>query len=222
VTKDPASGSVTGFSVELIELIFKNWGGEVKIEWIETTWDRMKLDVNSERIHLLADPVWRTISRAKEVGFSNSYASFAYGVGVVRKGDKRFGVPLDMNQAGVVISVAQAGGSHEYVKVNCPLATIKTLPNSSLDVALQDVLAGHCDIALGDLATVKRFLSTHESVVDGRFVESPPVIVPAGVLLPQGDFKFTEFVNVSIEYLESTGQLKRLAEKYHIEDLRVK
>lgn len=213
---DPATGEITGFSVELIQLVVRYWGRDVKLEWVPTSWDRMKPDMMAGKFELMVEPIWRTIPRAAEVGFTRPYAYFGYAVGIVAKGDIRFSSIADLNQKGIIVAVQQGGGSHEFAKSQLPNATIKVLPNDTSDTALREVLLRASDIALGDAPTVRRFAEAHMTLVDTRFLDAPPVVVPAGFMVPQGDYKWEQFLNVALEYLDSAGETQRLASKYGI------
>ena len=67
---------------------------------------------------------------------------------------------------------------------------------------------------------VRSFHAEHKEKVDMLFVDPPPASVPASFMLRQGDFAFANFLNSSLDYLESNGVLDVLDTKYEVSALR--
>lgn len=212
-TKRPAGG----FSVELIEIILREWDPSIRLDWVPTNWTNVRTDLVLGKFDLVVEPVFRTIPRAAAVDFTKPFAYFGYAIGVVRAGDSRFKSIEDINRPDVSIAVGQGLSSHEYVRRHLPRATnLKVVPGGQAQAALEEVLTGRVDIALSDTTTIQQYLRAHPGRLAVVFADPPPARVAAGLMLRQGDYKFASFLNTALDYLETSGELRRLKEKYGI------
>jgi polar amino acid transport system substrate-binding protein len=206
-----------GFSVELIQAILKEWDPSIKIEWRETNWTTVRTDLIAKKFDLIVEPVFRTIPRAAIVDFSRPFASFGYAIGVVQAGDTRFKSIEDINRPNVRIAVVQGLTSHEYAMRHLPKATnLKVVPGGQADAALNEVLLRRVDIALSDSTVIDQFLKAHPGVLKVVFDNPPPAHVTASMMFRQGDYKFASFLNTALDYLDGSGELRRLREKYGV------
>lgn len=213
--KDAATGDVTGFSADLINRLVQLWGREVKIEWVETNWARMKVDLATGRFDVLVDPVFQTIPRALEACFTRPFGFFGYGIPVVRVDDNRFSKLDDFNKPEIKLAITQGVASHDFVKSRLAQATIVTLPGTN-DIPLTEVMLGKADASFADEPTVRRFLAAHGDKVKAIFLEKPPVHVAAGFMIPPGDPKWRDFLNTSLDFLENSGEIKLIARKHQV------
>ncbi len=213
--KDPATGNVTGFSADLIRRLIELWGRDIKIEWVETNWARMKADITTGRFDVLIDPVFQTIPRASEACFTRPFGFFGYGIPVVRVDDNRFNTLDDFNKSEIRLAITQGVASHDFVKSRLPQATIVTLPGTN-DVPLTEVMLGKADASFADEPTVRRFLAAHGDKVKAIFLDKPPVHVAAGFMIPAGDPKWRDFLNTSLDFLENSGETKLISRKHRV------
>jgi len=216
LVKGGKPGEVSGLSVDLINLIVEIWNRGIKIEWVETSWDRVKADFLADKFDLVVEPLFRTIARASELDFTRPYTYSGYGVAVIRPGEKRFKSLDDFDKPEVTIVVNQSVSSHDFVVRRLPHATLRVLPTGNLDQPLTEVMLGQADAAFADVPSVTRFVEAHPGKVETLFYENPPVLVGAGFMLPQGDYRWAAFLNVAIDFLESTGEIRRLSQKYDV------
>lgn len=212
--KDPASGQLSGFSVDLAEYIAREAGW--KVEWVQTSPDTKIPDLQAGKFDVMTEPIFRTIPRATRVTFSRPYAYFGDAAGIVRKGDTRFKTIADLNKSGVTIVVRQGYTDQTYAADNLPAATLRALKVDDASQLFLEVITGKADIALADLEQVKAFAAQHANQVETRFTDPAPSYIPAGLMLRQGDFTFYNFVNASIDYMEANGDLSRLNHKFNI------
>lgn len=219
VIKDPSSGKLTGYSVELAELMASEAGW--KIEWVQTSADTKIPDLEAGRFDLMVEPIFQTIPRATKVTFSTPYSYFGYAAAIVRKGENRFKSVSDLNTKGVVVAVRLGYTDQTYAERNLPNATIRKLKADDISQVFADVTSGHSDIALADLEQVKAYAKEHPNSVDALWVDNPPAAVPAGFMLRQGDFVFFNFLNTAISYLDSNGVFEQLDKKYGVSAKRV-
>jgi cyclohexadienyl dehydratase len=218
--RDPATGAISGYSVDVITRIVQPL--DVQIEWRETTWDNMKQDLLLGKFDLMIEPIFITIPRAAQVGYTNPYAYFGYGVPIVRKNDKRFQQMQDFNSPSVTLAVTQGVTDQEYAVRHLPHARLKLIPGNDISITLTEVLTGKADAALADVPTVVTFLQTHPKEVKALFLENPPATTPAGFMLRQDQLEFLNFLNSALLMLETQGVFDELETKYALPSFREK
>ena len=212
-TKVPSGG----FSVDLIERLVEEWDPTISVAWVPTNWTNVRTDLVAGKFDLVVEPVFRTIPRAAVVDFSRPFASFGYAIGVVQADDERYREISDINRPEVVIAVGQGLSSHEYVREHLPAATnLRIVPGGQAHAALDEVLLGRVDIALSDSTTIDEYLEAHPGQLRVVFDNPPPGRVYAGFMFRQGDYKFASFLNIALDYLETSGQLERLRQRHGV------
>ncbi len=212
VVKDPATGKLSGFSVDLAEMIAGETGW--KVQWIQTSPDTKIPDLQVGKFDVMTEPIFRTIPRATQVSFSRAYMFFGDAAAIVRKGEQRFQTIDDLNSPNVTVVVRQGYTDQTFATNNLPKATLKVLKVDDVSQLFLEVISGKADVALSDLAQVRAFASVHVKDVEARFVDPAPSYIPAGLMLRQGDFAFYNFLNSALDYLEANGDLARLNRKY--------
>lgn len=213
--EDPNTKSVSGYSVDIMERIAKELG--IKVVWHRLNWNTMSADLKRGEFDVIADPIYQTIPRARELAFSEPYAYFPDGIAVVRTDETRFTTFESLDQKGVTINVGLGRGSEALVRANFKNATILPIPASTDDMLVfQDVLAGRSDVAVADLPNALRIVKEHPEKLKALFVDHPPASMPAGFALRPSDAKGAEFFTVCIRNLRSTGTMAVLAKKYDL------
>jgi len=86
------------------------------VVWHRVNWDTMSADLKRGTYDVLADPIFLTIPRAPDFAFSEPYAYFADGIGMVKKGDRRFKQLDDMDRSGLKISVGQGQATEALLR----------------------------------------------------------------------------------------------------------
>jgi len=218
--KDPKTGKLSGYSVDMAEYIAREAGWE--IAWVQSSANTKIPDLELGRFDIMVEPIYRTIPRATRVAFTRPYAYFGYAVGIVRKGEKRFQQFKDLNHPEVSIALRLGYASQTYAEENLPLAEKHAMNVSDISEVFLDVISGNSDIALADLEQVKRFAEEHSGQVEAIFINNPPASVPAGFMLRRGDFAFYNFLNAAIDYLEANRILDQLDEEYGVSAVREK
>lgn len=212
---DPATKEKSGFSVDLVEAIIKNWNRDVEIVWVETTWDRFLLDLQNEKFDMIAEPIFYTVPRAAEIDYSRPYSYFGYAVALVDIDEDRFDDIKDLNNPSITIAVAEGVASKDFAVKNLPKAKLITIPGGKVEVALQQVVFDKADAALADVPTIQRYIELHDGV-KALFMDNPPALTPAGFVFRQGDYKWSQFLDTSISFLETSGEIQSISEKYGV------
>jgi ABC-type amino acid transport substrate-binding protein len=212
--KEPSTGKLTGFSVDLADYIAREAGW--KVEWVQTSPDTKIPDLQAGKFDVMTEPIFRTIPRATRVTFTRPYAYFGDAAGILKRGETRFKTVDDLNQEGVTIAVRQGYTDQAFATDNLPKATLRALKVDDVSQLFLEVIAGKADAALADLEQVKAFAAAHAGEVEAHFIEPAPSYIPAGLMLRQGDFTFYNFLNTSLEYMEANSVIARLNRKYGI------
>lgn len=213
--EDPKSQRVSGLSVELLEHVAKEL--KCKLVWHRLNWNTMAADLKRGQFDIIADPIFQTIPRAREFAFSEPYAYFADGIGVVRKSDQRFSDFNSIDRPGVKVAVGQGWASETFVRARVAKATIVAVQTGTdLLQLFNEVVSGRADIAIADGADAERFAREHPEQVTVLWLDSPPAWVPAGFALRFTDSTGAQFMNISLRSLRSLGVLDSLAEKYGV------
>ena len=75
--EDPKTGKVSGISVDIVNEIGRQLG--VPVQWKKFNWNTMKADLDRGEFDLLADAVFETPARAREMTFTEPYAFLPIG-----------------------------------------------------------------------------------------------------------------------------------------------
>lgn len=218
--KDPNSGAMSGYSVELAKKIFEP--ANLKIEWVETTWDTMVQDVNAGKFDVMVEPIFTTIPRALQVSFTRPYSYFGYGVAIVRVSDTRFKTFSDLNLPTVNVVVTQGVTDDELASIRLKQAKVRRIPGKDISLTLNEVLVGKADVALADVPTAISFVDKHKDKVKALFLDTPPAVTPASFMTRQGNPDLVDFLNTSLNYLEVNGTLDALEREYKLPSFREK
>ncbi len=211
-----SSGQVSGLAVDLITRIIQVADKSIKIEWVPTKFDRLLLDLQSDKFDLVVEPLIQTMPRALQLGISAPYTFIGYGIPVVRAQEARFKSSEDIDRPGLTVAVTSTASSHQYAQRVIRQADVRALPAGSLDQPLLEVIAGRADAALADEVTIRGYLAQHPGVARALSIEAPPEKLGAGFVFPQGDYALATFLNAGIAYMQTTGELKRLAQRYQV------
>jgi ABC-type amino acid transport substrate-binding protein len=217
-SQDPRTGSMSGYSVDLATRIADEAGW--KIEWIKTSADTKIADLKTGKFDVMVEPIFETIPRAREVTFTQPFNYNGFASAIVRSQEHRFKVFTDLDKPGIKVVVRQGYTDEAYAKEWLKYATVVALRVEDTSLIFLDVLSGKADVALADTSQVKVFHKEHQKETDMLFTNPPPAFVPAGFMLPQGDFVATNFFNSALSYLDANGVLDALDQKYDVSAFR--
>lgn len=213
--EDPNTQKVSGFSVDLMEEIAKQL--DAKVVWHRINWDTMSADLKRGEFDVIADPIFQTIPRAPDFAFSDVYARFPDGIGVVRKNETRFSTFESVDQPGVTVNVGLGQASEALVRSRFTRATIAPIPATTDNMRIfQDVLAGRADVAIADLPNAARIVQEHPNQLKLLWADAPPASMPAGFALRPTDSDGARFFSVALRYLDDTGVIDALRRKYNL------
>jgi cyclohexadienyl dehydratase len=217
--EDPNTREVSGFSVDVINEIGKQL--HVTVTWHRLNWNTMAADLKRGEFDIIADPIFETVPRARELTFSEPYAYFPDGIVVVRKNERRFSSFKSLDQRGITIVTGQGWASEALVHASFTRPHVVTVQVTT-DVlqVFNEVVSGRADAAVADGDDAERFVREHPSEVKALFLDKPPALSPAAFALRPGDLRGAYFINVSLHSLSATGTLNALRRKYGLRVFR--
>jgi len=210
VIKDPNSGELSGFMIDAIQSIASD--ANLKLNYIESSWGGFGADINAGKCDAGVAGFYPLINRATAVSFTQPFY-YAGNNGVVKAGDNRFNVISDLNRSDIKIAVIQGEFGHVYAQKNLPKAKLVVLPaNSDNTAPLLAVSSGQADVGLIMADIVDGYAAKHSEV--RKLFTTPYATSPIAWATRTSDQKLLNFLNNSINYLESTGEFDALARKY--------
>jgi ABC-type amino acid transport substrate-binding protein len=212
--EDPRTGQVSGVSIDIINEIARQL--RVKVEWKRFNWNTMAADLKRGEYDVLADAIFQTPERGREFAFTEPYAYFAIGIGVVKNTDTRFTSFDQINTPDITVAVGQGFAEETFVKARAPHCKLLSIPASQDTAApINAVVTGRADIAIVNTEDAKRFLAANPGNLKILWADSPPAYVPAGFALRLDDLKGAGFLDVALRNLRSTGVLATIGARYN-------
>ncbi|WP_166242720.1 ABC transporter substrate-binding protein [Paenibacillus turpanensis] len=205
--KDPASGNVEGFDIDIAKALAKEiLGDETKVELKEvTSKTRIPMLQNGE-IDLIIATMTITEERKQQVDFSDVY--FAAGQSLlVKKGSPIQGID-DVKKDTKVLGV-KGSTSVKNIREKAPEATVLEFEN--YQDAFTALKAGQGDA-----------LTTDNAILYGMMKQDPNFIVvgkpftdePYGIAIKKGDAGFVKTVNEFLAELKKSGEYDKIYEKW--------
>jgi ABC-type amino acid transport substrate-binding protein len=206
---------VKGFAADLVYEIANRSVPPLKVEWRYMSWDTLKADIYSRKFDFLAEPVYLTVPRAMDFGFSDPYSYFGIALALVRKDDNRFHKFADLDRPDITIAVAEGWVSSEYAKSHLSKPKFKSIPvGGDSYVQLDDVLMKRSDAALQDSPSVVQYAKAHQDKVKVLWLDSPPSMVPGCFAAAQDEADLLTFLSACIHIMKIDGTIAKLDHKW--------
>ena len=209
ITRDSSSGKLGGVFYDFVNELGNNLSLEV--EWTEEiNIGNLSAGFKSNRYDLVATPLWRNASRAKQVDFSIPlfYSSVA---AYVRNGDTRFDNNLSaINSPDVTIAAIDGELAGEIAKISYPLAKLDSKPQIvDYSQLLLEVASGKADITFYNELFGNRYMAKNSGKIQKVKTEYPIRLFAETFLLPNGEYEFSSTINAALNELLENGSLER-------------
>ncbi|WP_445322388.1 transporter substrate-binding domain-containing protein [Paenibacillus sp. IHBB 10380] len=205
--KDPATGNVEGFDIDIAKALAKKiLGDETKIELKEvTSKTRIPLLQNGD-IDLIIATMTITEERKEQVDFSNVY--FKAGQSLLVKSGSDIQSIADLANGTTVLAV-KGSTSANNIREKAPDAEVLELENyqdafTALKAGKGDALTTDNAILLGMQQQDPNYV-----LVGGTFTDEP-----YGIAIRKGDNEFVTTVNDLLKELKDTGEYDKLYEQW--------
>ncbi len=205
-------GELTGFDIDIAHALCA--AAQVECEIVNHSFDGLIPGLNAKKFDAIIASMAITDERRKVVDFTDKYY-VSPGRFVARKD-----AGIEISPAGLAGKVAcvQGASIHEsYFRDSFP--DIETKAYGTQQEAVLDLIAGRCDVLLGEaLSLGKDLLQTPEGA-DFAYV-GPSVSDPrwygegAGIAVRKGDAELAALFNAAIEKIRADGTYARINDKY--------
>ncbi|USG64950.1 transporter substrate-binding domain-containing protein [Brevibacillus ruminantium] len=205
--KDPNTGNVEGFDIDIAKAIAKKaLGDENKIELKEvTSKTRIPMLKNGE-IDAIVATMTITEERKKEVDFSDVY--FLAGGALLVKKDSNINSVKDLVK-GTKVLTAKGSTYSKSIREKAPDSEVLEFENYA--EAFTALKAGQGDALTTDNALLYGMAKQDPNyrVTDEIFTEEP-----YGIAISKGDAEFVTFVNDVLKELKENGEYDKIYEKW--------
>lgn len=205
--KDPASGNVEGFDIDISKAIAKHiFGDENALELKEVTSKTRIPMLNNGEIDMIVATMTITEERKKEVDFSDVYFQAGQSL-LVKKGSPITGIENLTSDSTVLGSKGSTSVKNIRDKVN----GIKVLEFDNYQDAFNALKAGQGDA-----------LTTDDAILYGMSAQDPNYEVvgkpftdePYGIAVQKGNSDIVQAINDTLKELHDSGEYDKIYEKW--------
>ncbi len=207
---DPNTSTADGYAIDVVRALARKGGLEVS--FVPVSWETMTTELDTEKIDVVAGPIFLTETRARESLFSDPLFAF----GIVAVVLKNAAIPRelkDLKTPGLRVAVGRGGFDADFVTRFMPEARQSVFPPGDATIPGLEVLAKRTDLALMDYQTATQFVTAHPEV-EMRFESNPVSMQYAGYMFRKRDQHLRDFWNIALRNLDLDGELRGLDEKY--------
>jgi len=215
--KDAKTGVYSGIYVDAMNVIAQKMNA--KVNWHETTFGNATGEIAAGRCDVMVSDFYANIPRALSIAFTSPPLGYM-GLGIlVRKNDPRFKSvksPFEFDKPNLTIAVAPGEAGDLWVKENFKQTKIQRVDVQSADLTrfCVEVSSGRADAALSGPEFFEKYTKQHPEVVD-IFASRQFSLNPIGWGVRQSDYKWLQFLNTALQFLDTQGTLAQLEKKYH-------
>ncbi|WP_209848916.1 ABC transporter substrate-binding protein [Paenibacillus sediminis] len=205
--KDPASGKVEGFDIDIAKALAKKiLGDENKLELKEVTSKTRIPMLQNGDIDIIIATMTITDERKQQVDFSDVYFNAGQSL-LVKKGSPITG--LDSIVKGTKVLTVKGSTSAKNIREKAPDATVLEFEN--YQDAFTALKAGQGDALTTDNAILfgMQKQDPNYEIVGGTFTEEP-----YGMAIRKGDAAFVKTVNDLLKEMKDSGEYDKLYEEW--------
>ncbi|MDG4656248.1 transporter substrate-binding domain-containing protein [Ectobacillus antri] len=205
--KNPSSGKVEGFDIDIAKALAKEiLGDEKKVELKEVTSKTRIPMLKNGDIDMIIATMTITEERKKEVDFSDVYFKAGQAL-LVKKGSKIKSV-VDIKKGMKVLAV-KGSTSSQNIRQKSPDATVLEFENYS--EAFQALKAGQ-----GDALTTDNAILFGMQKQDSNYVIAGDIFTdePYGIAVKKDEVELLKVINDFLKKYQSSGQYDKLYEKW--------
>lgn len=215
VIKDPKTGELSGYLIDIMDQISTEIGS--KVNYHEVTAQNFILMLNNGGCDVSVIAIYSTIPRVFNIAVTDPVFYTGSGALVAKSFAQQHSDAVlvsDLNAIENLRVVVQLGSVEEaFAKRNLPKAKISSFDTSDVALIFTEVSNGNADIAFADSYSVQKFTDNQPDLVD-LFKNNPYNVTPASLGVRQNDVELLNFLNASLRYLRANGTLSELDRKY--------
>ncbi|MDA3939062.1 MAG: transporter substrate-binding domain-containing protein [Spirochaetia bacterium] len=206
--KDPATGEYAGHDIEMIIQLAADMG--VEVDWVATDWKNLVSGVAAGKYDITTGASY-SMGRAKTAGYTLPVVNVGTVPLTLKKNDGRFNTWKDLNNTDVSVAVTLGTIFQEQALSLFPDAQIVSVESPARD--FQEVLAGRTDVSITSTFEASELIKTYPELMIIP-VEEPKFSNGIGLLAPQNDQVFINYLNIWIIMKTKSGYLQELEDKW--------
>ena len=211
------NGKLTGFEVELARDIAKQ--ADLKVKFVPTKWDSLIAGVGDKKFDVVLNNVTVTKERQKKYAFSTPYI-YSREVLITRKDNTSIKSVKDIKNQKIAVGT---GTNNETVAEKYGA---KVVPNSEFSSTLSLIKQGRAVGTLNSREAYMAYLKDNPSAKnDFKYTLIPDSqVAPAkiAVLMAKDNPGLKKKINKALKELKADGTMKKLSEKYFMDDITEK
>ena len=203
--KDPKTGQLTGYDVEVAKLLASKLG--LKPEFVTTEWASILAGLGAGKYDVIVSQVGITPKREQTFDFSQPY-TYSTPQLIVRRNERTEYSKLE-DLKGKKVGVGQGSVFEQQAKA-VPGIEVKSYPAAPEN--LQDLAFGRVDAALNDSLMVAWLLKSSQLPI--RAGARVGALERTGIAFQKGNPKFHAAVDKALEAVRADGSLKAASMKW--------
>lgn len=211
---DPNTKEKSGIFNDVLAEIAKRNGLTIDYKE-EVTWATMIEVLKTDRVNLIANPVWATKERKENADFSNPVYFSPIGV-FVRADDNRFDADrTKINDPKIKIAAVDGEVNNFIGKSDFPKAELKPFPNN-IDVAqlFLEIQTKKKDVTFAEPMFAYDYMQKNPGKLKNIGEKSPIRNYPNCYMYKKGESKIGDFLNAEIDKLIKDGTIDKIIAKY--------
>jgi polar amino acid transport system substrate-binding protein len=181
----------------------------------EVSWATMIEVLKTDRVNLIANPVWATKDRKENADFSKPVYYSPIGV-YVRADDNRFDTARSkLNDPKIKIAAVDGEINYSIGKQDFPLAEVNPFPNN-IDVAqlFLEIQTRKKDVTFAEPMFAYDYMQKNPGKLKNIGEKSPIRNYPNCYMYKKGESKVGDFLNAEIDKLIKDGTIDKIIAKY--------
>ena len=207
--RNPTTGQLEGLDVDLARSLAKSL--DAKLQFVETNFGTFIADVQANKCDVAMFGIGITFARAQAVEFTHPYLQTGI-YAVVRKGGS-IKSWADIDKPGNKVAVTLGSYIEPFMRSYLKHAQLVAIaPPATRE---QELMAHHVDVEIVDYPTAQKV----QSSFDWAQTIAPPtqlLATPMGYAVAPGDQIWLNYLNLFVDTIKRTGELKTLAEKNNL------
>jgi cyclohexadienyl dehydratase len=202
---DKASGTFSGFDVDMAEALGKALG--VKVEYVQTAWPQLMKDFEADQFDIAMGGVSITLDRQKKGMFSTPVMREGK-TPIARCSDTgKYETIADIDRPGVRVIVNPGGTNERFARAHIKNAEIKTYGDN---VTIFDEIAkGNADLMMTDASETRYQQKLHPGVLCAVHPDQPFDFAEKAYWL-QRDDALRDFVDQWLHIATEDGSFKKI------------
>lgn len=202
----------SGIGPEVLDIIAKKLN--IQVQYAEEFgWGSMIEGLKSNKVDLIATPIWPTTERGKYVNFSDPLF-YNFVNAYVKIGGHQFTTKESINSPTVTIAIVDGEMSSIIASTDFPKAKISSLTQmNDVSQLLLMVAEGKADITFVEPSVALEYMQNNPGKIQKLEIE-PLRIFPNVFAVPKGDIDFLQTLNIAITEMHNNGDIERILEKY--------